>query len=415
MWNATSAAKKVGIEYPIIQGPFGGGLSTTKLASAVSNAGGLGSFGGDSLDGEGIMKLVAEMRSMTAKPFAVNLWIPRETVAAPTVQEFQYNLSLLEAYYRELGIEPPARPERFGQDFGMQIRALLEARPPVFSFVYGVPEASILQECRERSIVTIGTATTPDEAVVLDRAGVDCIVASGVEAGGHKGAFLGPVEESLMGTFTLVPQVVDRVKAPVIAAGGIADIRGVRAALALGAQGVQIGTAFLACKESGASAQYRALLLSAERDDTTLTRVFTGRLARSIRNRLSREMAAHETDLPLWPVQSWFVGSLKAAAIAQGRTDLISLWAGQCAPLVRLNSAEALFHDLVTGLSDFRHNASAHCLRKGVSEIEPHSRQDASAAREPRCEPVLLNLALESNTIGLACDNSGANQEEMHP
>jgi nitronate monooxygenase len=351
MWNTLSAAERLHIRYPIIQGPFGGGLSTTKLASTVSNAGGLGSFGSDSLDGEGIVKLVAEMRSLTTRPFAVNLWVPREKVTTPTTEEFEYVLSLLDVYYQELGIERPARPERFGQDFDIQVRALLEARPPAFSFVYGVPEASILQECRERHIVTIGTATTPEEAVALDRAGVDCIVASGVEAGGHKGAFLRPVEESLMSTFTLVPQIVDRVKAPVIAAGGVADIRGVRAALALGAQGVQVGTAFLACEESGASEAHRELLLSSKRDDTTLTRVFTGRLARGIRNRLSSELSAHHANVPLWPVQSWFIGSLKAAAIAQGRIDLFPLWAGQCAPLVRHNTAQALLHDLSMGLS----------------------------------------------------------------
>jgi nitronate monooxygenase len=151
--------------------------------------------------------------------------------------------------------------------------------------------------------------------------------------------------------FALVPQMVDQVNAPVLAAGGVADIRGIRAALALGAQGVQIGTAFLACEESGASDGHRARILEAERDETVLTRVFTGRLARSIHNRFSEEMAFHEPELPLWPVQSWFAGSLKAAALAGGRTDLISLWAGQCAPLVRFKSAAALFNDLVAGMA----------------------------------------------------------------
>jgi nitronate monooxygenase len=350
MWNKTQAAARLGIEYPIVQGPFGGGLSSTALASTVSNAGGLGSFGADGLSPDAIVSLVSKLRALTDKPFAVNLWVPREVVTAPTEQEFEANLSLLDQYYEELEIERPANPGKYGQDFPAQVRALLEVRPPAFSFVYGVPEASILQACRERGIVTVGTATTPEEGVALDRAGVDCIVASGVEAGGHKGAFLRPVEDSLMGTFTLVPQMVDRVKAPVIAAGGVADVRGIRAAIALGAQGVQMGTAFLACEESAASPAHRALLLAAERDETILTRVFTGRLARSIRNRFSSEMAWIESELPLWPVQSWFVGSLKAAAIAKGRTDLISLWAGQCAPLVRFKNAEALFNDLIFGL-----------------------------------------------------------------
>lgn len=351
MWNRNQATERLGIDYPIIQGPFGGGLSSTKLTAIVSTAGGLGSFGADGLPGEAIMGLVDELRSMTAKPFAINLWVPREDAAPPDASRFNRILDLLGGYYQELGIVRPARPERYGRDFESQVRALLQAAPPVFSFVYGIPDASILSACREKGIVTLGTATTPEEGVALDRAGVDCIVASGMEAGGHKGAFLRPVEDSLMGTFTLVPQLVDRVSAPVIAAGGIADSRGIRAALALGAQGVQIGTAFLACMESGASDGHRALILAAERDETVLTRVFTGRLARSIKNRFTAEMAAHEPELPIWPIQSWFAGSLKAAAIAAGRTDLISLWAGQCAPLVHLDRASALFDDLVSGLS----------------------------------------------------------------
>lgn len=350
MWNRTQAAALLGIEYPIVQGPFGGGLSSTALASTVSNAGGLGSFGADGLSPDAIINLVSELRALTDKPFAVNLWVPRETATVPNEREFEANLSLLDEYYEDLGIARPARPGQYSQDFEAQVHALLDAKPPVFSFVYGVPEASILQACRERGIVTVGTATTPEEGVALDRAGVDCIVASGVEAGGHKGAFLRPVEESLMGTFALIPQMADRVEAPVIAAGGIADVRGIWAAIALGAQGVQIGTAFLACEESGASPAHRALLHAAERDETVLTRVFTGRLARGIRNRFTDDMAGIEAELPPWPVQSWLVGSLKAAAIAQGRTDLISLWAGQCVPLVRFKSAEALFNDLIFGL-----------------------------------------------------------------
>jgi nitronate monooxygenase len=199
MWNRNRAAERLGVEYPIVQGPFGGGLSSTRLSATVSNAGGLGSYGADGLSGEAIIGLVAELRSMTAKPFAVNLWIPREAVTPPDAAEFDRNLGRLDAYYRALGIARPARPERYGQDFECQVRALLEASPPVFSFVYGVPDVSILAACREKGIVTVGTATTPAEGVALDRAGVDCIVASGVEAGGHKGAFLRPVEECLMG------------------------------------------------------------------------------------------------------------------------------------------------------------------------------------------------------------------------
>lgn len=235
MWYDTSAAARLGVVYPIIQGPFGGGLSSTVLAATVSNAGGVGSYGCESLRPEQITDVVTELRSLTPKPFALNLWIPKGGASPPGAWDFQTNLSLLDGYYQELGIAWPCRPDKFGPNYEEQLRALLDARPPIFSFVYGVPEKSLLDECRSRDIITVETATTSDETVALDDAGVDCIVASGFEAGGHKAAFLRPVEDSLMGTFSLVPLVVDRVKAPVIAAGRVADGRGVKAALALGA------------------------------------------------------------------------------------------------------------------------------------------------------------------------------------
>jgi nitronate monooxygenase len=347
MWNQTEVSKRLGIAYPIIQGPFGGGLSSTKLLSSVSDAGGLGSYGVNTMEPGKIEELANQIRSLTGKPFALNLWIPNAGETSLSPEQFEYNLSLLDGYYRELGVERPTRPGHFGQDYDAQLKAVLDARPPVFSFVFGIPERTVLQECRARGIATIGTATTPDEAAALDEAEVDCIVATGFEAGGHRGSFLKSAEESLTGTFALVPQVVDRIKAPVIAAGGVADARGIVAALALGAQGVQIGTAFLACEESGASAGHREKLFSDDGKHTVLTKVFTGRLARSMRNRFTDEMQAHDRQLAPYPVQSWLTGTLRAAAIAQGRTDLISLSAGQAASLVRRGTAATLMADLI--------------------------------------------------------------------
>ncbi len=351
MWNNTAVSQRLGISYPIIQGPFGGGVSSTKLVAAVSNAGGLGSYGVHTMEPRKIGELADEIRSLTAKPFALNLWIPSGREPSASSEEFERNLSLLDGYYRELGVARPTRPARFGQDYEAQIEAVLDARPPVFSFVFGVPERAILQECRSRRIVTIGTATTPDEAAVLEEAGVDCIVATGFEAGGHRGSFLRSAEDSLTGTFALVPQVVDRVKTPVVAAGGIADARGIMAALALGAQGVQIGTAFLACEESGASAGHREMLFGERGKHTVLTKVFTGRLARSMRNRFVDDMQARERELPSYPIQSWFAATLKAASIAQGRTDLIALSAGQAAALLRLRNAKSLIDELIREVS----------------------------------------------------------------
>jgi len=347
----TLVSKCIGTEYPIIQGPFGAGLSSTKLLAAVSEAGGLGSYGIYTLSAQQIAKLAVEIRSHTSKPFALNLWIPQKAVASPTQDELQRHIASFDKYFVELGISRPKAPANFAQDYDAQISAILEVRPPVFSFVFGIPEPDILRECRVRGIATIGTATTPDEAAALDAAGVDCIVASGFEAGGHRGSFLRPAEESLIGTFALVPQVVDRVKTPVIAAGGIADSRGVKAALALGAQGVQIGTAFLACEESGGSPDHRALLFDERRQQTVLTKAFTGRLARSIRNRLIDELGVRDQALLPYPMQGWLTGTLRPAAVAQGRTDLIALSSGQAAPLIRRKNAAALFAELVAGLT----------------------------------------------------------------
>lgn len=210
----------------------------------------------------------------------------------------------------------------------------LEMAPKACQIIAGVPPTDVLGECRRRGITTVGTATTPDEAVALDEAGVDLIVASGFEAGGHRGSFLESAQASLTGTMALVPVVADEVRAPVIAAGGIADGRGVVAALALGAQGVQIGTAFLACEESAASPAHRALLHGPESRRTALTRAFTGRFARAIPNRLSRDLEEDggAAAIAPYPFQVWFLKHLRPALVREGRTDLMYVWSGQAAP-----------------------------------------------------------------------------------
>jgi nitronate monooxygenase len=232
--------------------------------------------------------------------------------------------------------------------FEEQVAALVEARPPVLSFIFGVPGAAILDRCRSLGLRTIATATTVAEARALDDAGVDAIVATGAEAGGHRPSFLRSAEASLMGTMALVPQVADAVRSPVIAAGGIADGRGVAAALALGAQGVQIGTAFLACDESNATPAHRAALRNAAHGpETMLTRGFTGRLGRGIRNALATAVDSPPIARLPYPFQGHLVGVLKQAALAAGRLDLVPFWSGQSAPLVTHTAAAALFEALV--------------------------------------------------------------------
>lgn len=350
MWHETEVTRRLRITYPIIQGPFGGGLSSAKLAATVSNAGGLGSFGVHHLKPEQIGEVASEIRTLTRQPFALNLWVNDHDADGDQLsrEAFQANLARLRPYYQELGLPEPAFPERFGQRFDEQIKALLAVRPPVFSFIFGIPSQAVLNECRHLGIVTMGTATTVAEARLLDEAQVDVIVASGFEAGGHRASFLKSAEESLTGTFALIPKVVDRVQVPVVAAGGIADARGVAAALTLGAQGVQIGTAFLACEESNASALHREKLFSPDAEETALTRAYTGRLARGIRNRFMDEMAPYAPDLPPYPSQGWFTSQWKKAAQEQGRADVIALWAGQAAPLLHHRNASTLFAHLIT-------------------------------------------------------------------
>lgn len=348
MWRNTEVSRRLQLRAPIIQGPFGSGLSSQALTSAVSEAGGLGSFGVHHLHGAAILQTAAAIRASTAKPFALNLWLPHPSEQRELDEaQFSATLALFRPYFEELDLPLPARPTINWPSYEEQLEAVLQARPAVFSFVYGVPSNEVLEQCRARDILTLGTATTVAEAQALEAAGVDMLVASGCEAGGHRVAFLRPAEEGLIGSLALTPQVVDAVRIPVIAAGGIADGRGIAAALCLGAQGVQIGTAFLACRESGASELHRQALFSPQARHTALTRAFSGRLARGIRNPLLEVLAAHQAQLPGYPAQGWFASTLKPAALAQQRDDLLALWCGQAAPLLRQRGALELWHSLL--------------------------------------------------------------------
>lgn len=347
-WNKTRLSKRLAIEYPIIQGPLGG-FASQKLTAAVSNFGALGSFGAHGLQPAAIPAVIAEIRSLTSKPFAINLWVSMEDkeafVSGP--EAFLHSLRPLAPHIESLGEKLPSYAEYKPTLFEEQAQALLDAHVPIFSFIYGIPSSAILDECRKKKIVTIGTATTPDEAVALQEAGVDVIVASGFEAGGHRGSFLHPAEESLTGTISLVPQIVDLVRVPVAAAGGISDGRGVVAVLALGAEGAQMGTTFLACRDSGAGAHHREALLSGRAAKTGLTKGFTGRLARGIRNQLMNELNQPGVAILPYPLQRALVRSLTLPAEKAGRTELQALWAGQSASLCRFEDPTALLRNLV--------------------------------------------------------------------
>jgi nitronate monooxygenase len=351
-WNKTRVSSILGIEYPIIQGPLGG-LSTQRLTATVSNFGGLGSFGAHGLGPCAIKDVIAEIRELTTKPFAMNLWVSTEDEGAPASgrAEFARSLKHVAGHIETLGAPLPDYKPYVPVRFEDQVRVLLDAKVPVFSFIVGVPPKEILDECDTQGILTIGTATTAAEAMVLDQAGVNIIVASGFEAGGHRGSFLLPAEDSLTGTFSLTPQVVDAVSAPVVAAGGIGDARGIVAAFALGAEGVQMGTAFLASEDSGASVDHRNALLSGKAQRTSLTKGFTGRLARGVHNQLIEELNRPGVEILPYPLQRHLVRNLAIPAEKAGRAELLQLWAGQSASLSRISDAKVLMETLVSEVS----------------------------------------------------------------
>ncbi|MFK4761834.1 NAD(P)H-dependent flavin oxidoreductase [Microbacterium sp. ZW T5_45] len=335
------------LEHPIVLGPFGG-LSSVALAAAVSEAGGLGSYGLYGYDGARIRSTVAALRATTSKPIAVNIWLPAGDEVAPNAQHAIF-AQALEPFYDAVGVEVPARPDSYLPSLEDQLDAIWETAPEVLSVVFGVPSTEVVDEAHRRGIRVVGTATTVAEAVALADAGVDAVVATGAEAAGHRVSFLKPAEDSLVGTFALVPQVVDAVGVPVIAAGGIADRRGVAAAFALGASGVQVGTAFLATAESAATEAHRAAIRRTAADETVLTRAMSGRLARGARNRAVRAIEASGTIAP-FPMQNWLTGRFRAAAGEHGLGELQSLWMGQAAPLARGTTAGEVFSELVAGV-----------------------------------------------------------------
>ncbi|MEI5585060.1 MULTISPECIES: NAD(P)H-dependent flavin oxidoreductase [unclassified Agromyces] len=335
--------------HPIVLGPFGG-LSSVELTATVSELGGLGSYGLYGYDADRIRETGAAIRAATGGPFALNLWLPLATDAAFELGAFERAVASARPFFDELGVPAPeSPPERFLPPFEEQWAAVLEVRPAVASFVFGVPPADVVESARERGIRLLGTATTVDEAVALQAGGVDAIVATGLEAGGHRVAFLREAEQALVGSISLIPQVVDAVDVPVIAAGGIADRRGVAAALALGAAGVQVGTAFLRTRQSATTDLHRETIAATAAEDTMLTRVMSGRLARGAENRAVRELTAAGGTAP-FPMQNWITGRFRAEAVRAGRGDLQGLWMGQSGRLAVREDAGEVFAELLAGV-----------------------------------------------------------------
>lgn len=337
-----------GIDEPVVLGPFGG-TSSIVLTAAVSNGGGLGSFGLYGYEPGRIAETVALLREGTTRPFALNIWLPVGDEAVPDAARLAPFVDALAPLYEAAGVEAPAMPPMFLPSAEAQVAAVWDAAPAVLSVVFGVPGPGVIAEAHRRGIRVVGTATTVAEAVALDAGGVDAIVASGAEAAGHRVSFLRPAEASLVGTIALVPQVVDAVDVPVIAAGGIADRRGVAAAFALGAAGVQVGTAFLRTRQSAVPDAHRAAIAAARDTDTVLTRAMSGRLARGIPNRAVRAIETSGVIAP-FPAQNWLTGVFRAAAARKDDAELLSLWAGQAAALATHEDAADVFAELVAGV-----------------------------------------------------------------
>ncbi len=345
MWPRRTLTDLLGIEHPIIQAPMAG-ASTPALAAAVSNAGGMGSLGCAAYSLEQLAEAIDATRAQTNAPYNLNFFAHQ--APTPPADDAARMRDHLRPLYDELGIEeaPSLDPLMPPFDAGM-LEVVMRAPPKVASFHFGLPADDLLRPLKDAGVLILASATTVSEAKALQAGGCDAIIAQGAEAGGHRGTFDDSDNAGTIGTMALVPMVVDAVDVPVIAAGGIADGRGIAAAFALGAAGAQIGTAFLSCPESGISPVYRENLNAASDDATRITKGFSGRSARGLNNRLVKTLAAHQHEAAPFPLQRRLTAPLAAKGEANGSGDFTSMWAGQAVGLNRIMPAADLFETLV--------------------------------------------------------------------
>jgi len=358
---STVLTQTLGLQHPIIQAPLAGGADTPALVAAVCEAGALGSIGATYLTPRQIAETCAAVRSNTTRPFGINLFVPDAPLPGPV--DPAAAVAHVATYFEELGLPRPEPPAASARDFDAQLDAALDGGASVFSFTFGMLPAAARDKVKARGLMIGGTATTVDEAMALGRAGIDFVVAQGSEAGGHRGTFAGPADDAafeagMIGTLALVPQIVDAVRVPVVASGGVMDGRGIAAVLALGAAAAQLGTAFLTCEEAGVPDVYKQAILDAREDQTRVTRAFSGRPARGIVNRFMREIGGQRaagngpeaagSELPAagwilpFPLQNALTRPLRTAAAKQGRAEFLSLWAGQGVRMARRMKAAEL-------------------------------------------------------------------------
>jgi len=353
---------QLSIAHPIIQAPMAGGITTPELVSAVSAAGGLGSFGAAYMRPDELRSAIHHVQKNTSCPYQVNLFVPDKTINYKP-QHHTQALERLKNIYEAYGVNLDTESAKPRDDFENQIKVVLEEKTPVVSFTFGIPDPSILIQLRQAGTFIIGTATCVAEAMELVDAKVDAIVAQGFEAGGHRGTFHSTLRNSKeipnIGLFSLVPQLVDKIKIPIIASGGIMDGKGILAALILGAAAVQLGTAFMGCPEAQLPESWRQALFHSSDTDTSLTHVFSGRHARGIGNHFMKEMNDVYTHIPPFPFQNALTGPLRAEAKRRDDAQYQSLWAGQTARLTRRLPVAQLMQAFVKEIESAAHQMNA--------------------------------------------------------
>lgn len=336
--------KTLGLTFPIIQAPMAGGITTPELVSEVSNQGALGMIGAGYLKPDHLRLHIKQVKELTNAKFGVNLFVPEYFEL--NEDQVEKSKQLIDKYELPLShkIKEPDLPtkEIEKQTYEELLKIVIEERVAACSFTFGIPTKKTIENLKQNGIMTIGTATTVPEAIAIEQVGMDAVVVQGSEAGGHRGNFLADSPNSMIGLMALIPQVADQVSIPIIAAGGIMDGRGLSAALCLGAKAVQMGTAFLTCKESGAQTVHKEAVLRAKSEDIVTTKAFSGKEARGIQNRFTKEMSEHENKLPPFPVQNALTQNLRKAASRQKNVDFMSLWAGQSPTLAREETVEQL-------------------------------------------------------------------------
>ena len=344
MWKKTALSQLCQIRLPIIQAGMAGATSA-ELVATVSEYGGLGTIGAGYDTPQKLKSEIMAVQQLTNHPFAVNLFVPEQHHYSRQKVETMH--AFLKPYLEQLQLQPDNPEQHSDEEFQELINILIDLKVPVCSFTFGVPSAEIIQKLKKHGIVVIGCATSVEEAIQNERAGMDAIVAQGGEAGGHRGTFLNDDNEAVgIGLMALLPQMVDHVSVPVIGAGGIMDGRGISAAFMLGAAGVQMGTAFLMTNESGASATHQKAIRTHVETDTTLTRLFSGKWARGIQNQWIVDMRAqHVNPLP-YPYQNDVTKKLRKTAAQQGIQDWTHLWSGQGIRLARACTAQNLLSQL---------------------------------------------------------------------